>query len=234
MELRLPPAGDASDALHAEFAATGRCTIPGVLADGDADRLASYLEKHQGWYRIRGFDKNRFDLLPEAERDTDSQVQADHAEIDRYIADDSSQTFAFLYDALPMIPAALAGEPGSPLAALRQALIAFAPELAMLTGLPLSGKVEVQATRYRTGDFLSRHHDGPSDDRKVAMVLGLTRDWCVDWGGNLLFAQGDRLSGYSPGWNRLDLFQVPQDHSVTRVTSSAPAPRLAVSGWFLG
>jgi Rps23 Pro-64 3,4-dihydroxylase Tpa1-like proline 4-hydroxylase len=127
--------------------------------------------------------------------------------------------------------------PDSPLAELRSALTrpeVFAT-LTELTGLSPLADVEVQATRYRTGDFLSRHHDGPNADRKIALVLGLSRDWRADWGGNLLFHKADqRLEGIAPGWNRLDLFAVPQDHSVTRVNEAAQRPRLAVSGWFVG
>ena len=53
--------------------------------------------------------------------------------------------------------------------------------------------------------------------------------------GLLLFhgKDGRIVEGFNPVFNSLSLFRVPQDHSVTQVTSFAPRDRLAISGWFL-
>lgn len=235
MELLLPE-GDAFDALQLQLDETGRCSIQPILSDDSVALLASYLAASADWCRIRGIGKQRFDLPPARARSSDPQVLADHEAIEQTIAGDGSKSFAFLYDAIPMTVEALAGAQDSPLAQLRRAM--SEPEvhrwLERLTGEPALTGIEVQATRFTTGDFLSLHHDGPSVDRKIATVLGLSRDWCLDWGGNLLFPSVDeRIEGLSPGYNRLDLFLVPQFHSVTAVTAAAPHARLAVSGWFL-
>lgn len=233
----LLPEGDAFEALQQQLDETGRCSIQPILSDEAAALLEAHLAASEEWCRIRGIGGQRFDLPPEAARDSSPQVLADHRAIDEAIAGDAGKSFAFLYDAIPMTEEARAPDPDSPLAQLRRAMTdpAVYRWLERLTGESALSGVEIQATRFTKGDFLSLHHDGPSTDRKIATVLGLSRDWSLDWGGNLLFPSvDDRVEGLSPGYNRLDLFMVPQFHTVTAVTAAAPRPRLAVSGWFLG
>jgi Rps23 Pro-64 3,4-dihydroxylase Tpa1-like proline 4-hydroxylase len=64
-------------------------------------------------------------------------------------------------------------------------------------------------------------------------VYGLTHDWQAEWGGLLLFhdAGGDIERGYTPRFNSLNIFSVPQLHSVSYVSRVAPEPRLSVTGW---
>lgn len=233
----LLPEGEEFDALQQQLDETGRCSIQPILSEEAAACIEEYLVSSEAWCRIRGIRNQRFDLPPERERDKTPQVLADHRAIDQAIAGDASKSFAFLYDAIPMTEEALAPASDTPLAQLRRAMTdpAVYRWLERLTGEAALTGVEIQATRFTAGDFLSLHHDGPSIDRKIATVLGLSRDWSLDWGGNLLFPSVDeRVEGLSPGYNRLDLFMVPQFHSVTAVTAAAPRPRLAVSGWFLG
>ena len=45
-------------------------------------------------------------------------------------------------------------------------------------------------------------------------------------------ANGDVEHGLVPRMNVLNLFAVPKRHSVSLVAPFAPAPRLAVTGWF--
>lgn len=42
---------------------------------------------------------------------------------------------------------------------------------------------------------------------------------------------GVRVEALAPGFNCLDLFAVPQMHSVSQVTHAACFPRLSVTGW---
>ena len=69
--------------------------------------------------------------------------------------------------------------------------------------------------------------------RVLAAVLNLSH-WSIDWGGVMLFhnTDGSAHTGWTPSFNALNLFSVPQDHSVSMVTPLARAPRLAVAGWF--
>jgi Rps23 Pro-64 3,4-dihydroxylase Tpa1-like proline 4-hydroxylase len=93
---------------------------------------------------------------------------------------------------------------------------------------------EGQATAYGPGDFLTCHDDGVEGrHRLAAFVLGITPRWRPEWGGLLLFHADDDSAaiGHVPRWNTLDLFAVPQRHSVTYVNRSAPGRRLALTGW---
>lgn len=92
-----------------------------------------------------------------------------------------------------------------------------------------------QGTRYKAGDFLTRHNDiNPREGREIAYVFNLTPEWHPDWGGLLqIFAQnGDAEEAYIPKFNSLSLFDVSLPHSVTYVTPFARQQRFAVTGWF--
>lgn len=91
-----------------------------------------------------------------------------------------------------------------------------------------------QATAYGPGDFLTGHDDDvEGKGRLAAYVFGLTPGWRLEWGGLLLFhGEHDRtVEGLAPRFNTLDLFRVPQRHSVSEVTRAAPHRRYAVTGW---
>jgi Rps23 Pro-64 3,4-dihydroxylase Tpa1-like proline 4-hydroxylase len=70
-------------------------------------------------------------------------------------------------------------------------------------------------------------------NRLAAYVYGLTKGWRIEWGGMLLFhgPHERTANGMAPRFNTLDLFSVPQQHSVTMVTPAAPHRRYAVTGW---
>jgi Rps23 Pro-64 3,4-dihydroxylase Tpa1-like proline 4-hydroxylase len=147
-------------------------------------------------------------------------------------------TFNYLYDSIlisdednqPREQGSLAGEFASFLCS--DAVIDLVVEI---TGEPSIAFADAFASRYGPGDFLTIHHDKKvGSNRLAAYVLGLTPNWRPEWGGMLLFhdAEGDVELGLSPQFNVLNLFGVPQDHSVSLVAPFAPAPRLSVTGWF--
>jgi len=105
-----------------------------------------------------------------------------------------------------------------------------------LSGTNDVGSAIAQATRYRTGDFLTRHQDDVSKDkRKIAFVINLSPRWHPDWGGLLQFYEknGTPRDAWSPEFNSLSLFDVTHIHSVTSISPFAPEARLAISGWFI-
>jgi SM-20-related protein len=106
--------------------------------------------------------------------------------------------------------------------------------LRAITGFGGLAFTDGQATAYGTGDFLTGHDDDVAGKNRVAAyVYGLTPHWRVEYGGVLLFhGEADRtVEGLAPRFNTLDLFAVPQRHSVSMVTPSAPHRRYAVTGW---
>jgi Rps23 Pro-64 3,4-dihydroxylase Tpa1-like proline 4-hydroxylase len=103
-----------------------------------------------------------------------------------------------------------------------------------VTGDERIAYVDAQATRYRPGHFLTEHTDDVAGKQRLyAYVLNLTPAWRIDWGGLLLFhaPDGHVAEAYCPRFNALNVFAVPQAHSVSVVAPFAPAHRLSVTGW---
>ena len=99
-----------------------------------------------------------------------------------------------------------------------------------MTGAADIAFADAQATAYAPGDFLTAHDDNVAGKaRRAAYVLGLTPGWRTDWGGLLLFHRDS--TAWVPRFNTLNLFGVPQPHSVSQVASFAGNRRYAVTGW---
>jgi SM-20-related protein len=64
-------------------------------------------------------------------------------------------------------------------------------------------------------------------------MRALSADWNVDFGGLLQFidADGHVQQAYTPRFNSLSLFKVPQLHSVSVVPAFVKTTRFALSGW---
>jgi Rps23 Pro-64 3,4-dihydroxylase Tpa1-like proline 4-hydroxylase len=104
-----------------------------------------------------------------------------------------------------------------------------------ITHQPNLTHADAQATRFRVGDFLTRHIDDvPNETRKIAYVLGLSPFWHPDWGGLLQFFEnnGTPTKAWSPSYNSLTLFDVTKVHSVTSIAPFAKNNRYSITGWF--
>ena len=147
--------------------------------------------------------------------------------------------FQFSYDSYMMVRAAKEGwNPGL----LLHAVLDFlnSPDFLLfarrISGEPQINAVNAQATRYRAGQFLTRHQDTDVNEGRVcAYVINLSKNWDSDWGGLLQFHDQDNrlLDTFVPYWNSLSLFRVPQSHTVSLVAPWAGEDRLAITGWFL-
>jgi SM-20-related protein len=102
-------------------------------------------------------------------------------------------------------------------------------------GLDRTVRVEMNASRYMPGHFLSAHADDspPGEHRLAAHVIGLTKDWSDEWGGRLTFCDvnGTRISDRVPSFNTLALFSIPRMHYVSVVSEAATKPRYSLFGW---
>ena len=105
-----------------------------------------------------------------------------------------------------------------------------------VTAIPQLRKADAQATLYAPGHFLSLHDDSHVEEGwQVAYVMSFCADdWRPDFGGYLLFydEEGDVVAGYRPRFNALNMFRVPQRHSVSYVPPFAPYGRFSITGWF--
>jgi len=104
-----------------------------------------------------------------------------------------------------------------------------------VTGRDDLKSADAHFTRFTPGQFLTRHRDeNVNEQRRIAYVLSLSKNWHPDWGGLLQFFEddGNPRDAWSPTFNSLSLFDVRHVHSVTFVTPFAMEPRLSVTGWF--
>lgn len=104
-----------------------------------------------------------------------------------------------------------------------------------LTGLEGIRWADAQATWYRPGHFLKAHTDeDPSTGRVAAYVMNFSENWDRDWGGFLqFFDKSDNIEeAFRPSFNTLNIFTIPQLHSVSMVSTYVQSERLAVTGWF--
>ena len=217
------------DKIAQTYAVDARVRINAFLPVGQAKTLSRCLAAHTAYrhaFTLGGKygEAGDADLqaLPEAER---HQFKTD-------ILTQAAQGVGFWYERY-QVTAADNGLLGDMFNWLNSA--PFLDAMAKITGNPSFQNAVAQATRYRPGDFLTRHQDiVTKQKRKVAFVINLPPRWHPDWGGLLQFYKldGTPRNAWNPDFNSLSLFDVSHVHSVTSISPFAPDPRLAVSGWF--
>ena len=223
-------------ALRAEFASTGRLQIREILTPNSASSILSVLASQTPWSLAWQAGSDGPHLIRPGE--LRKLAPADRQAIAGKLAAPAGENYAFLYHSYPLVTSYLEGwNPGSPHDQLLEDLNAepFLSLLKDVTGMDDIVKADGQATLYAKGNFLWPHTDEESArGRRVAYVLNLTaQDWQPQWGGYLNFfnADWDVDLAIRPRFNTLNLLAVPQWHSVSEVTATAPAARYAITGW---
>lgn len=216
------------------FKSHGRLHIPGFLTEASARRLHDVLAADAQWVCSTMGGGTVVDapvemleaLTPDAYA---KFVSLAHAE--------AAEGFHYMFDTIRLI---------GPETTRAPALDAYAPLLDFLRGpafLDFVRKltadtrpayIDGQATRYLPGHYLTQHDDrNPKYGRLYAYVLNLTPRWRVDWGGllNFIDEDGHVAEAYAPAFNALNIFRVPQPHSVGFVAPFARGARLSITGW---
>ena len=205
-----------------------RLQIRNFLSDESARNLHRELADSAEWrLTVNRGEEIRHFSLDHLSAWTDEQ----HALLERAVTFGGRYGFQFRYEVIR-----LESTTGEMLLAFRDFL--SSPEVVELmreiTGVDDISFADAHASRYQPGHFLTAHDDHQeSMRRKAAYVLNLTPEWRPDWGGLLQFydASGNVSRAFTPGFNVLNIFRVPQTHSVSWVTPIAAAPRYAVTGW---
>ncbi|QNE32279.1 proline hydroxylase [Sphingomonas sp. NBWT7] len=229
--LSLNPALDATE-LARRFAVNGRVQIADFLAAGVAEAWHAMLRGRQDWLQMI----NSGDKLFELSRPVRAEMDAAQREaLEQAVYAGARDGFQFRYEAI-RVPDEQAARAASddPLATLATFLSTGPARdlLRTVTGAAIDF-ADAQATAFAPGDFLTGHDDAVAGKRRhAAYVLGFTPKWRAEWGGLLLFHDDARVSdGYVPALNTLNLFRVPQPHSVSEVTRAAAYRRYSVTGW---
>ena len=230
---RLNPALDAA-ALAAAFAAKGRVQIRGFLIDEDAASLHSEMRRREDWLQIVNSGDKVFDL----DRPTRAKMSREQAEaLDQAVYSGAREGFQHRYESIRIPDEEVERERSDDLFA-RFALWLSTGQardfLRRVIGRLELDFADAQATAYAPGDFLTGHDDEvEGKNRLAAYVFGLTPQWRAEWGGLLLFhgPDGDIEQGLLPRFNTLNIFAVPQLHSVSLVSHAAPFRRYSITGW---
>ena len=224
-------------ALAKRFKADGKLHIPDFLEAGCAELFFQSLRGRDDWALIVNQDAHSFDLDRKAQAAlSDEQRQA----LDQAVYAGARYGFQFRYEAI-RVP-----DDEADRRKLDDPLTHFASFLSSpsvvgflraVTGKKGIDFADAQATAYGPGHFLTAHDDEVAGkQRQAAYVFNLTPVWRVDWGGLLLFhgADGHVTRGFTPSFNALNIFAVPQPHSVSMVAPFASNRRYSVTGWLRG
>jgi hypothetical protein len=103
--------------------------------------------------------------------------------------------------------------------------------LSVLTGADCRGSLSLGTSMYLPGDYSSPHSDA-TDDRSIAYVWYLTKEWSPEWGGQFVWCPTGAI--VDPSFNALILFKVSREslHFVSPVAQRARGRRLSVNGWW--
>lgn len=231
--VNLNPDLDISRHAHA-VAATRRVQVTSVLKEASARAIHALLTAERNWglvafleNRHRVIDAQAFDTLPEDRR----------RPLFDMVHTTARNGFSYLFENIPLYDLwHTRAVPDHPLLPLVDFLRGedFISLARRLTGKTDIAFADAQATRFRSGHFLTTHDDDAhGKNRRAAYVLNLTPRWNPDWGGQLLFydESGNVTGGFTPTFNALNVFLVPVRHAVAYVTPFAESPRYAITGW---
>ena len=222
-------------AAYAEtYARDGVIRIPNLFPAETAEAIYQILTRATPWHLVHSDEMG--DHKYYRPQEWNDKPHAEKQQILQNTLKRAQDGFAYLYFCYPMIDAYL--EKRDPNWQLHR-LTEFMNSDEMLdftrtiTGETTVKKHDAQATHYSRGHFLNVHDDtGASAERRAAYVMGFSKNWRPDWGGHLMFMDGNDFSqGFSPTFNSLTLFRVPRSHIVTQVTNFAGAGRFSVTGW---
>ena len=224
-------------ALGAEWQARRKMQVRNIFDEATAKRIERLMLNETPW----GMCFNQGERIATL-RDTDIKglTQEQWGQIGDMVAEGAARGYQYIYDVYMIVPDYFdASRPWSPWFALLEyfnspAFLDFAREL---TGDDKIVWADANPSRFQPGHFLMRHwDDAPGKDRRIAFVLNFTAQWGGDWGGYLQFYDADANIelAYKPAFNVMNLFAIPQDHSVGMVAPFAQAPRLSIAGWFRG
>jgi SM-20-related protein len=235
LHLGIDPAS--AERARATFAREGVAVIDDALEPASAAALLRHLEQDLAWSRTLNLGQGVRQLEP----DQLAALDPRHLEALAAMAAKVPKKMRYLYDTV-RISDHPADRADRGWLVDRFCDLLNAPDtLALLrdiTGARAIAEATAHATRYLPGHFITEHDDSATEDeghqRLVAFVLHLSSRWDPQWGGVLEFPDpaGGAPRALQPAYNRLHLFAVPRDHRVTPVAPNAPAPRLALTGWF--
>lgn len=227
----------------ARYRGTGRLHIPSFFEDSSAERIAAGLSNDVNWsYFLFAKDKlagkkHLWEVTPDVRANYSKEQDKAIFEL---AYDCVKEGYGFIYETNQMTSKSPEGQ------YIRLSLSGFMAQFndfvnsasflhfaREVTGAADIRRAEPNATSFSSGQFLASHDDSAAATRRVAFVFNFAQNWKPDFGGILHFLSEDGHieEGFVPYFNSLNLFRVPQAHSVSCVSPFAPGNRVAISGW---
>jgi len=234
MELELNDALD-MEALAKEYAKKQRGQVKNFLKPQSAEQLYQCLREETPWGLVYNNDPQVIELTNEQVR---QMGPADRQKIYREVYERAKDDYQYLYYYYPILTSYLSGKNREFFLHRVLEFVNSEPVLNFvrkLTGIDDIIKGDGQATLYQQNTFLSLHYDVHSTEGwRCAYVINLTRDWNPNWGGYLQFfdENEDVEDALFPIFNAINIFTVPQPHSVSYVPLFADGSRFSITGWF--
>lgn len=229
--------------LASDFKKKKRLRIDNVLSNDSAEAILDCLKNNTAWELIYSNE----DSSP-VRLNTQQLEQADLAKIKAMhgqVYGRATSSYQYWYKFFPMVDAITAGRvtEKSLLNDIAKFLnsaefIGMAREI---TGHNTLVKIDPHATLYEPGDFKNLHDDMRDDKeardksvRRYAIVMDFTKNWSVNWGGDMQFYPGPNpttAESIFPGFNALTLFEVPTLHRTNMIAPYAAKGRYCIAGW---
>lgn len=231
------------DSLKTQFEAQKKLRVNTFFTPDSAQYISKNLRNSIPWHLVHSDHKGLPVRYNAAQYSQLTEQQKN--KIDRQLHKLAVDRYQYKYKFFPIISEIKAGTlaPGSMLFEMASFVnstefIAFAR---WLTGVGSLVKMDLQASLYEPGDFLTMHDDSnyqrnanDQSSRRFAVVLGFTENWSSNWGGQTCFysePEAIESVSWNPGFNVLTIFEVPAQHSVNYVAPFAGAGRYSITGW---
>ena len=242
MNLKLNPNLDLEQ-LASAFESNKKLRVDNFLTVESAEIINQCLSDYTAWHLVYSNELGLPVRLDNAQlnalSDNDQQAITEQLHLR------ASSTYQYIYKFYPIIDAIKSGTitENSQLYEIATFLnsAVFINFARRLTGNNSIVKMDPQATLYETGHFLNLHDDmgGQRETegesvRRFAVVLGFTRNWSSNWGGQTNFFPnvGSAISeSWYPRFNSMTIFQVPALHSVSMIAPFSPKGRYSITGW---
>ncbi len=224
------------DALAREYAFDDRLRIGNLLDPAFAERLHAACRDDVPYEFICHVDGDNI-VIPEDELRQMSRDEQN--ELERQMIEEAARGVGFFYSGYQMVRAQ--PDADDPKLTFLHSMFDFVNSeellsvIAAITGQTGLVGADAHYTRFTPGQYLTRHTDDiRREGRRIAYVMGFSKNWHPDWGGLLQFYEddGSPRDFWIPTFNSLSLFDVRHVHSVSYITPFAREQRLSLTGWF--
>jgi len=242
MSLQLNPNLDISK-IATDFKSGKRVRIEDALETASAEAIFACLRDYTAWELCySGADGNPARI---SHQELEKMNTDELKELATNVYSRGTSGYQYLYKFFPMVDLITSGKvtEKSMLFDIASFLNSaqFMKLARQITGNNRLVKLDPHANLYEPSHFKNLHDDMRIDKnardrslRRFAVVLGFTKNWSVNWGGNMSFYPGPNpISAESsyPGFNSLEIFEVPALHRVSMVMPFAAKGRYTITGW---